>query len=462
MADETPDLEVLGATGLTQFAGIIHEEWLWRLRGQSGMRIYKEMRDNDATIGAVVWLIQSLIRQAKWEVEPAPDSGPEGEAEAEFYATVMEDMETSWPDLVSEILSMVWFGYSLFELLYKTREGESSDPKKNSRFDDGRVGIRDVSIRAQETIHRWEFDDEGALLGAWQVALPDLTPEFLPSPKLVHFRTEVAKNNPEGRSFLRNAFVSWAQLKRIEESEAIGIERELAGLPVVFVPEEFLDPNAPASKKKQAQQFLRMAQKVRRGQYEGVVFPHPKKRDGGDSGFDFQLMTSGGKRQINTGEVISRKQKSIAGTIAAQFIFLGMDGVGSLALSSDQTDIFAAGLGSIMDIIEETWDRQVTRKIMCFNGVPREFQPRWKHGDLERQEVEKLGKFLLDAVNSGVLTPDPRLEDWLRRSNNLPPKEEGEPVGEQPDADTPDIDTEGDAGPTAVDADPTNVPAANA
>lgn len=37
----------LGSTGLTRFGGWISEEWLGDLQGTKGIKIYKEIRDND-------------------------------------------------------------------------------------------------------------------------------------------------------------------------------------------------------------------------------------------------------------------------------------------------------------------------------------------------------------------------------------------------------------------------------
>jgi hypothetical protein len=44
------------------------------------------------------------------------------------------------------------------------------------------------------------------------------------------------KGNPEGQSMLRTAYRPWFFKKRLEEFEAIGVERDLAGLPVAKVP----------------------------------------------------------------------------------------------------------------------------------------------------------------------------------------------------------------------------------
>jgi hypothetical protein len=55
-----------------------------------------------------------------------------------------------------------------------------------------------------------------------------------------------SKNNPEGRSLLRNAYRPWYYKHRIEEIEAVGVERDLAGLPIAYLPPEYLSSSATA------------------------------------------------------------------------------------------------------------------------------------------------------------------------------------------------------------------------
>ena len=62
-----------------------------------------------------------------------------------------------------------------------------------------------------------------------QLAPPSYKQVVIPMEKCLLFRTQTHKNNPEGRSILRNAYRSWYFKKRIEEIEGVGIERDLAG-----------------------------------------------------------------------------------------------------------------------------------------------------------------------------------------------------------------------------------------
>ena len=54
-------LEV-GRSGVTRFGGLVYEEFLPILRGKSGVRIFSEMRKNDAVVGACVQAYEQTIR----------------------------------------------------------------------------------------------------------------------------------------------------------------------------------------------------------------------------------------------------------------------------------------------------------------------------------------------------------------------------------------------------------------
>ena len=66
-----PLSQTIGSTGLKQFAGLVDEEWLYKLKGSLGVRVYTEMRDNDPIIGAIIYAIEALAKQADWRIEPA-------------------------------------------------------------------------------------------------------------------------------------------------------------------------------------------------------------------------------------------------------------------------------------------------------------------------------------------------------------------------------------------------------
>lgn len=189
-----------GATGLRQFSGYVREEWLRDLQGWRGMRMYREMRDNDAVIGAIFFAVEMMLRGVTFRVEPAEKTSQDDVDAAEFVNSCMADIEQPWPSLLAEVLTFLQFGYSVHEIVYKVRRGKSDDPKFDSAYDDGMIGWRKFAGRAQETCLHWEFDESGDATAMIQL-LPTGGPLLrVPLEKCLHFRTVPIKNNPEGRA----------------------------------------------------------------------------------------------------------------------------------------------------------------------------------------------------------------------------------------------------------------------
>ena len=319
----------IGRIGQKRWNGVFYEEFLRDLQGIRGVEVYREMANNDDTIGAILFAIKMLIRHTVWNIEPGGDSAKDREA-AEFVESCMDDMQSTWTDTISEILSFLVYGWSLHEIVYKRRMGKTRSPRTKSKYSDGLIGWQKLPIRSQDTLYKWEYDRHDNLIGMTQMPPPDYGFITIPMKKAMLFRTESAKDNPEGRSILRNAYRPWYFKRRIQEIEAIGIERDLAGLPVFHTPEgtDIWDDTDPEMIKINAA-LTRMVKSVRRDEYEGLVLPH---------GFEFELVSTGGARQFDTNAIINRYDTKIAMTVLADFLMLGHNKVGSFALSSDPPD----------------------------------------------------------------------------------------------------------------------------
>lgn len=413
------DLLELGRTGLERMGGHIYEEFLPELQGQKAIKVYQEMSSNDPVVGAILHAIEMLIRQVEWRVEPGGQQITDIEA-GYFLESCLEDMEMTWEETMAEVLSMLVFGWSYHEIVYKLRQGENRDPSRNSRFDDGRVGWRSLPIRAQSSLYNWEFEDNGGVLAMVQQAPPDYRLRTIPFGKALLFRTTSHKNNPEGRSILRSAYRPWYFKKHIETIEGIGIERDLAGLPVAWVPPELLAGDAPPEDKAILEAIKRIVTNVRRDEQEGIIFPLLYDENGNKL-YDFNLLTTGGTRQFNTDEVISRYDQRIAMTVLADFILLGHEQVGSFSLASSKTHLFSVALGTWLNEIAAQFNRVAIPKLFKMNDFNLERLPKLVPGDIEVPNLAELGEYVTRLSGAGMdLFPDEKLEAYLRRVANLP------------------------------------------
>lgn len=424
----------LGRIGQHRYGGVsgslFYEEFLTELQGKRGVEAYSEMVDNDATVGAIMFAIEMLMRNVEFSVEPAGNKDIDRRA-AEFVEECMNDMERTWADTLSEILSFLTYGWSYHEIVYKRRGGKSNSPVLNSKYNDGLIGWRKLPIRAQDTLYGWLYEDgSDDLQGMIQSPPPDYGQITIPLDKALHFRTRSKKDNPEGRSILRTSYRAYYFKKRIEEIEGYGIERDLAGFPVLYAPSSMAiwDTSDP-----EMQQALARAESIvssiRRDAREGLVLP------GGEDGWKLELITSGSRRQFDTNAIIDRYDKRIATSVLADFVMLGQQQVGSFALADSKTKIFALAIGAYLDVICEVFNNQGITRLIDING---DFfkgitdYPIMKHGDIESPDLAQFSAFIKDMVGAGIVQPDEQLEEEVRRVGGLPEKLEGNmPVQEK-------------------------------
>lgn len=428
-------MDVLGTTGLKvagsgPAGGMIDEEFLVRLRGENAIKTYREMIRNSPTIAAALNAIKMLIGQVEWRVEPADESDA-AKAEAEDTESALEDMSHTFQSLIDETLSMIWAGYAPFEIVYKLRRGpDQEDSTLRSKFNDGKWGWRKVEIRGQETLWSWVFDDEGGLDGMIQMDTyaPQAGSVFIPIEKMLLFRLNTFKNNPEGISSLRPAVIPYFYIKRIQEFEAIGIERNLAGMPIMEVPPELLLVDASPEDRATRQFLEKFVTQIKMDERWGGLVPSEMKPDGSPSGFKFKLMQSSGRKLVDTDIIIKRYRSEMLMLFMAQFLVMGTENVGSFSLSSNMTAMFGTALGAVMDSIADIVNRFMIPKRQRLNKRPPELDPILVHGDIEGPALDKVATYINQLSSAGVINPSPALERRLLEIGNLPQPPEDEEI----------------------------------
>jgi phage gp29-like protein len=379
------------------------------------------MADNDPVIGSILYAIEKVVLRLEWRVDPFDDS-PEAEEIRNFIDECMEDMSDSWDQSLASILSMLVYGFSFHEIVYKMRKGDSKDPKFNSKHNDGKVGWRKFAIRSQESLNNWMMDADGGIQGYRQIDPAGGGFREIPIDKGLLFRTNVNKNNPEGRSLLRNCFRPWYYKRRIEEIEAIGIERDLAGLPVAKVPPEYLSSGATAAQQSVLAEITQIVQNIKRNEQEGVIFPMMYDENGKEM-FSLELLSSGGSRQFDTDKVISRYDQRISMSVLSDFILLGHEQVGSFALGSQKMDLWTMSVEAIAKSIAEVMNQHAIPRLLKLNGMNTELAPYLTYGEVSSVDLNELSNYVQKLIGAGVITPDADLEAYLREQASLPPAE---------------------------------------
>lgn len=386
----------LGASGLNEWSGYLYEETATYMRGKRWYATVDEMM-NTSVIAGMLFAVEMVIRQVEWHLDPAEgdDIDPEDAQQArDFVEQCRNDMRTGWEDMLAQALSFIAFGFSILEVVYKRRLGERDE--QSSAYEDGLIGWDEWAPRAQRTIERWVFDKAGHATAFVQRTSQMVQAVEIDLSRCLHFKAGGYYGSPEGRSVLRPAYVDWDAIRKIQINEGIGVERDLAGMPVAMVPPEVLSASSRAGNPAIAATYTGIRKTltgVRNNDQAGVMFPKDLDKDGRDR-YEFKLMTSGGQRQFKTTEIVNRRTTQMTQAMLADFLTIGHGGTGSYALSSDKTRLFTVAISAWCDLIADTINRQAIKQLLRVNGMDRKLAPKLRAGQLDNVDLGQLGGFM--------------------------------------------------------------------
>lgn len=406
--------KAVGLSGVVQYGGILyHDDQDRAWRGLQRDRTIQAML-NDPIIGAVLYAMEMMIRRVNWHVETADENNPQAEMVYEFVESALEDMDGMWPgDTMADMLTYLGWGYAVLEIVYKQRVGPyEADKSKRSKYSDGLIGWRCWDLRPQSTRYAWEFKDGEAVGFTQQVMTSPMV--TVPLSKCIHIKYQSGNGSPEGKTPLRHAYDAWYYKRNIQRIEGIGIERDLAGLPVFAIPGRDIEENSETAVAAQ-----NVVTGIRNDAMAGAVISSDRDENG-NLLQELTLLSSGGTRQFDTDAIIRRYSNDVVNAFLASVLRSGQDGIGTQALSTTMSDLFMQSLAAHLDIIQTAIMDQALPELMRVNGWPLELMPTIKHGDIESADIQRVGAYLQQLSNAGLLVDTPALREFVHELAELP------------------------------------------
>lgn len=429
LAEDAHEFVHHGVPGLKRNSGYLDEEWHPKLKGSLARKKYREMEDNSPAIGASLWVIEALSRQATWTHEENPSGHPLAQQGIEFSEQCFADMQTPWKEHLAEALSAVVYGWSAMVPTFKLRKGNAKDPMLHSKHNDGKIGWLDWEPRAQESLERWVFDDRGAyhstgrLLGMMQRDPNTGVLHPIPLDRMLLFRMRPRKNNPEGRSALRTCWRPYYKGMMTEDIGTIGIERNVAGLPDYQVPANVMAAKTAETAAARSA-ALTLVKKARLDQYFGIVRPSEVDNQNNPTGYKFQLISSSGRAFADWLPVVQHYDLRIFQNFMTEFLQLGQ-GASSTSYSahSDKTSLLGMAIDALLDMVDDVVNEQALPWLFEVNGFPQEAMPTRHHSDIEKREVAATLGAVAQAVSSGAMEGEESVNNFCRSLLDLEPSE---------------------------------------
>lgn len=411
------NLSEIGYNGLHISNTQILEEAKRELQFPTSVITYKQMT-YDSMVSAALNYFEQMMLKAKFTFKPHELADETQKQYAEFMTECIGDMEHSWQDFIQEVSSMNTYGFCVNEIVLRRRL-----KSKGSKYNDGKVGIRKLPVRSQDSIV-WDYDDNQNLVGLTQsvarvgtsgrVLLTAKGQEIkIPREKFLLFRLGKKKDSPVGESPLRGGYYAWKYKAAVEELESVGLSRDLSGVPVAWIPPQMMSEDASPEMKAQYQMFQNIVRNVNNNQQAGMVLPLMYDENSKQPVFKFELLKNEGGKAYDTTAIKTYYSNAILTALSADVLILGQGSTGSYALGSIKGSLAAIAIESKCKEICNVINQHLVPLIADLNGWDMTRLPELHMDDLEAVSLEETSKYFQRLASVGFLPRTPEVIDRI-------------------------------------------------
>lgn len=400
-------------------AGESTRELMW----PASVAIYESMRRSDSGIRAALRAVKLPILSTRWSVKGRAGVREDVRRFVEVELGLASDEDgrlrsreggVQWEQLLSEVLTCIDFGHSVFEQLYAM--GPPDDVELIGTRGLAQVAhLRKLAFRPQPSLASIDVARDGGLEGVHQyLSLPDgrVVTVGIPVDRLAVFVNEREGANWLGTSVLRSAYKHWMIRDVLIRLSAIAVDRTGMGLPVVSFDEAVPGARTAA---------LKVASSVRGGEDSGVALP---------SHMALTLLGVTGTT-MDPLPLIRYHEQAASKSVLAMFLDLGHD-TGARSLGDTFVDYFLLGVQAVTRMIESTMSDHVVRDLVRINFGPNEPWPVVRADPIDAEATPTAGA-LSQLALAGLLGPiEAELVAEVRRRYNMPALPAGTPIDPTP------------------------------
>jgi hypothetical protein len=390
------------------------------LRWPASVWVYNRMVSSDSQIqGLMSGTVNPLVR-FRWSIDPQ-DSDPEVyEALSKEIKLPVKGKEEefrigrtrnrfTWAKHLPEALKFLTYGHSPFELVMEVDE---------EKYGDDLYHILKIVPRPPSTISQINVQRDGELKGIKQFSSPFVGASNWQGPgieakNLLWYVWDKEGANWAGRSMLRSCFRNYVIKDMLMRIDAQKHERMGMGIPWFEAPEgasqELIDA------------LDELAEEVRAGDEAGLAVPAGAK-----------LKLAGVEGNVpDTVASIKMHNEEMSKAFLMMFMQLGTTHTGSRALGSEMMDYFTYAQEGVAETIASQFTEGFVEQWVDWNfgedvAAPRITYDRSAHEDVPTEDLVKM-------VDKGLVTMDPELESYFRKSRNLPLKSQEQRTKEEAD-----------------------------
>ena len=409
----------IGSPGLNIFAGITQEELKSDLNFPNNLKTYKLMSYHPS-INASLGLYEAMISKVKFKVISRSKSSDSLRKAEIVNQMLFKDMEKSFDEFVRDAMTMDKYGFSVIEKVYRKRNKSSG-----SIYNDDLIAPIKLALRSQDSIHKFIFNEDGSEILAVKQVLTSSSDPYgrystkgnqitIPRSKVMLFKTGNNSDNPFGVSPLRNVYLAWKYISAIEELEAINIQKDLSGVPLLTLPAQYMSSEATPEQKAIYEEFKRMGRNIQSGAQSCIVLPSSVDPDTRQKLFNVELLSLDGKRGFDLTKVKEYYRAMIFIGLQADILIMGNTNTGSFALGSIKNTLTGNAVEGFIKEIVRVVNTDLIRQIYELNQWDLTDMVELDYDGFDQESLDEVGKFVQRISSVGLVERDRAVLNYIR------------------------------------------------
>lgn len=417
----------IGYRGLSVFNGVSNDELKSDLRWPQSIQTYKNMSYHSA-VNSALTLYENLIGKVTWNVSPPVDATEEELRQALAVEQMMHDMEHSFAEFIRDVLTMNIYGFSVHEKVYRRRLKSNG-----SMYDDGLIGWKKLPIRAQESIEKFIFSEDGNDIIGVKQNLSQISDYYnryasridkevvLPKAKFLLFRAGRHRGDPFGKSLLRDCYLAWRYLVALENIEATGVSKDLSGIPVLEIPAQYMAADASPEQKLQYENFKNIVRNLQVNEQSALILPSSVDPETREKLFNLKLLKNEGGRSFDTEAIKTYYKNLILTSMFADVLTLGQSGGGSFALAQAKNTLSGFAAEAMLKSIVEVINEDLIKQTYQLNGWDASRAAKIDYDNLESDDLESFSKYWQRMASVGLVERDREVLNAIRLVGGVDP-----------------------------------------
>ena len=385
---------------------------------------YREMK-LDGVISGSVSFIKAVLSKGDVKIAYHAKSTEKEKKVIDALNTSLNNMEDyDKKRLISNWLQILDYGCSLNELVYE-RKGGVFVFKTISPIHLTTVNKFEMQGGSLKRLKLEQAENDGLVVNVGK------QPNTISGDKVLFFRLEPDADFPLGKSLFYGAYTAWKAKKIMQEYEAIGVAKNLSGVLDVKVPSEYInkyfsDPTSDEAV--YVANLLQQAENLHAGKGSYIL----SSSDTSPNGIHlFEVTTVGGNggnaQNYNVGQAIARYNNEIQLSLQSTVLSMGVEGAGSLALSSDMVNLLTLFIENIQQTISHEF-RKAVKLAFKLNGIETDNIPTLEWEKVQPLSWDDFTKGWQRLLQAGGVTPTEDLEAYFRTTGEAPTADYSKPL----------------------------------